>query len=134
MTEILMRPIGRLASELRSTLKAPKQGDEGGVEAWLELAPGYGEALAGILVGDSVVILTWLHEARRDLLAVHPRGDTSQPMKGVFATRSPHRPNLIGIHSARVLQIAPDRMKVGPIEAIDGTPVLDVKISLRPEE
>ena len=134
MTEILMNPIGRLASELRSTLDAPKQGDEGGGEAWLELAPEYGEALAGIRVGDSVVILTWLHEARRDLLTVHPRGDTSQPMKGVFATRSPHRPNPIGLHSARVLQIAPDRIKVGPIEAIDGTPVLDVKISLRPEE
>ena len=134
MTEILMEPIARLASELRSTLDAPKQGDEGGADAWLEFAPGYAEGLTGVRTGDSLVILTWLHEARRDLLTVHPRGDGNLPVKGVFATRSPHRPNPIGLHSVQVLDVVQGRLKVGPIEAIDGTPVLDVKISLRSDE
>jgi tRNA-Thr(GGU) m(6)t(6)A37 methyltransferase TsaA len=133
-TTISANVIGRLASELRSISSAPKQGEEGAPDAWLELAPDYVEGLAGIRPGDWLVILTWLHQARRDVLMVHPRGDAKQPIKGVFATRSPHRPNPIGIHRVEVLAIADNRIRVGPVEAIDGTPVLDVKISLRAGE
>lgn len=130
-TTIVGRVIGWLRSDLHSAADAPKQGDEGAPDAWLDLAPDYVEGLAGVRPGDSLVILAWLHEARRDVLKVHPRGDADQPMKGVFATRSPHRPNPIGIHDVLVRAIEYDRIRVGPIETIDGTPVLDIKISLR---
>jgi tRNA-Thr(GGU) m(6)t(6)A37 methyltransferase TsaA len=131
---IPLNAIGRLASELRSMSSAPKQGNEGAPDAWLKLAPEYADGLMGIQIGDPLTILTWLHQARRDVLHVHPRQDASQPMKGVFATRSPHRPNPIGIHCVQVLAITQDGIKVGPIEAIDGTPVLDIKISLRSDD
>jgi len=133
-TTIDGKVIGWLTSDLRSTAAAPKQGDEGAPDAWLELASEYDEGLAGIQAGDSLVILTWLHEARRDVLKVHPRGDADQPIKGVFATRSPHRPNPIGLHEVYVRAIEQGRIRVGPIETIDGTPVLDIKISLRSDD
>jgi tRNA-Thr(GGU) m(6)t(6)A37 methyltransferase TsaA len=90
------------------------------------------DALQGVTVGDEVIVITWLHEARRDMLKVHPRGDKDRPLAGVFATRSPDRPNPLGLHRVTILDIAANRLKVGPIEAIDGTPVVDIKPVLAP--
>ena len=123
----LLRPIGHVCSSLRSRAEAPRQGAEGAPEAWLELDPTVCEGLAGIAVGDELVVLTWLHQGRRDVLKVHPRGDPANPLIGVFATRSPDRPTPIGVHRVRVVELASCRMKVGPLEAIDGTPVVDLK-------
>lgn len=112
---------------------APKQGDEGAPDAWIEFEPDVLDALQGIGSGDRLVVLTWLDQADRDVLVVHPRGDTSRPPTGVFATRSHHRPNPIGLHSVEVLEIDPPRMKVSNLEALDGTPVVDVKPVLEGE-
>jgi tRNA-Thr(GGU) m(6)t(6)A37 methyltransferase TsaA len=90
------------------------------------------DALQGVTVGDEVIVITWLHEARRDMLKVHPRGEKDRPLAGVFATRSPDRPNPLGLHRVTILDIAANRLKVGPIEAIDGTPVVDIKPVLAP--
>src|SRR5262249_10208180 len=96
-------------------------------DAWLEVRPSLADALDGIAAGDELVVLTWLHQARRDVLKVHPRGDVRNPLTGVFATRSPDRPNPLGLHLVTVKQIAGNRLRIGPIEAIDGTPVVDLK-------
>lgn len=120
-------PIGRVRSPLRSLEEAPCQGDEGGAEAWLELADEFGEGAEGIAPGDELLVLTWLHQGRRDVLRLHPRGDTNRPLTGVFATRSADRPNPLGLHRVRVLEVAPARLRVAPLEAIDGTPVVDLK-------
>lgn len=125
------RPIGWIRSPLTSRKGAPKQGSEGAPDAWLEIEPEFEPALLGLEVGDEVVLLTWLHEARRDVLQVRPRSDPDRALTGVFATRSPDRPNPIGLHPVRVLEIEGTRLRVGPLEAIDGTPVLDVKPVLR---
>ncbi len=120
-------PIGMIRSTLRTRAEAPKQGGEGAPDAWLELAPALAQGLEGIAAGDEIIVLTWLHQARRDLLRLHPRGDERLPLTGVFATRSPDRPNPLGLHRVRVVEIAGNRLRVGPIEAIDGTPVVDLK-------
>jgi tRNA-Thr(GGU) m(6)t(6)A37 methyltransferase TsaA len=126
--EIAIRPIGVVRSTLKSLDDAPKQGSEGAPDAWLEIEPAFAEALAGIGVGDALVVLTWLDRARRDLLKVHPRGDPKNPLTGIFATRAPHRPNPIGLHRVEVREIgSPHRLRVGPLEALDGTPVVDLK-------
>lgn len=122
-----VEPIGFIRSELTDLADAPRQGDEGGYEAWLELTPQVAPGLVGINVGDRLLILTWFHLAQRDVLQVHPRGDTARPLTGVFATRSPDRPNPIGLHQVSVLQIDGQRLKVAPLEAIDGTPIVDIK-------
>jgi len=122
--------IGRIVSDLHSVASAPKQGNEGAPDAWLEVLPEYVGGLEGIVAGDSLMILTWLHEAKRDILTVHPRGDPNVPMMGVFATRAPHRPNPIGLHRVQVLSVQQDRIRIAPIEAINGTPVVDIKILL----
>lgn len=124
--------IGHLHSPLGSQAQAPHQGDEGAPDAWLVLEPEYVDALAGVAPGDRLLVLTWLHEARRDLLQVRPRGDSSAALTGVFATRSPHRPNPIGIHPVQVRAVEGARLRVGPIEAFDGTPVVDIKVALGP--
>lgn len=124
---IELRAIGRVESPLRELAEAPKQGDEGAPEAWLAIEPELAEALAGIEPGDELVVLTWLDRAPRDLLSVHPRGDASRPREGVFATRSPGRPNPIGLHRVRVVEVDGVRLRVGDLEALDGTPVLDLK-------
>jgi tRNA-Thr(GGU) m(6)t(6)A37 methyltransferase TsaA len=103
------------------------QGDEGAPGAWIEFMPEVSDALDGIESGDEVLILTWLDRAHRDVLVVHPRGDTSRPLTGVFSTRSPHRPNPIGLHRVKVLTVDGLRVQVSDLEAIDGTPVVDVK-------
>jgi tRNA-Thr(GGU) m(6)t(6)A37 methyltransferase TsaA len=121
------RPIGFVRSSLKRPEDAPKQGDEGAPDAWVEVAADVAEGLEGIAVGQDLVLITWLHEARRDVLKVHPRGDESLPLAGVFATRSPARPNPVGLHRVRVLAIAGNALRVGPLEAMDGTPVVDIK-------
>jgi tRNA-Thr(GGU) m(6)t(6)A37 methyltransferase TsaA len=125
--EYLLRPIGFIRSSLRSREDAPRQGSEGAPDAWIEFSPQVAEAIEGMSVGDEVIVVTWLHEARRDVLQVHPRGDQGRPLTGVFATRSPDRPNPLGLHRVTVRHISKSRLMVGPIEAIDGTPVVDVK-------
>ena len=126
-TAYTLEPIGVIRSELTSLELAPMQGDEGAPEAWLELKPEFARGLAGIAAGDELLVLTWLHAARREVLEVHPRGDVERPLAGVFATRSPDRPNPIGLHRVTVLEAPGDRLRVAPMEAIDGTPVVDIK-------
>ena len=127
-----LRPIGFVRSSLRRLEDAPMQGDEGAPDAWIEIEPDAVAALHGIASGDHLFVVTWLHAARRDVLQVHPRDDLNLPLTGVFATRSPDRPNPLGLHRVRVVTIAGDRLQVAPLEAIDGTPVVDIKPVLGP--
>jgi tRNA-Thr(GGU) m(6)t(6)A37 methyltransferase TsaA len=129
-TDFTVRPIGRVQSPLVSTAEAPRQGDEGAPDAYLLLDPEVQAGLDGIAVGDELIVLSWLHEADRTVLRVHPRGDLSRPEAGVFSTRAPSRPNPIGLHRVRVLDIAGVRVHVSALEAIDGTPVIDLKPTL----
>jgi tRNA-Thr(GGU) m(6)t(6)A37 methyltransferase TsaA len=122
-----LHPIGVVRSPLRDRDDAPRQGDEGAPDAWIDLGPAVLAGLRGIEVGHEILLVTWFHRARRDVLEVHPRGDASRPVTGVFATRSPDRPNPLGLHRVTVRGLAGDRLAVGPLEAIDGTPVLDIK-------
>jgi tRNA-Thr(GGU) m(6)t(6)A37 methyltransferase TsaA len=126
-TEYSLSAIGFLHSPLKQREEAPNQGREGAPDAWLEVNETVAEGLEGIAVGDEIIVITWLHQAQRDILKVHPRGDEAIPLAGVFATRSPDRPNPLGLHRVTVLSIAGTRLKVGPVEAIDGTPVVDIK-------
>ena len=126
-TSYTIEPIGVIRSELASLDAAPLQGDEGAPEAWLELTALVAQGLVGVKAGDELIVLTWLHRARRDVLQVHPRGKSEAPLTGVFATRSPDRPNPVGLHRVSVLEVAPTRLRVAPMEAIDGTPVVDIK-------
>lgn len=120
-------PIGTVRSEVKTREDAPRQGVKGGPEAWLDIDPAYAPGIEGIAAGDEIILLTWLHLSDRDVLRVHPRGDRTQPLKGVFDTRSPERPNPIGLHRVRVLEVTDRSLKVQPLEAIDGTPLLDIK-------
>jgi len=122
-----IEPIGVIRSELASLEAAPLQGDEGAPEAWLELKAPVAQGLVGITAGDELFVLTWLHRAQRDVLQVHPRGRLEAPLTGVFATRSPDRPNPVGLHRVLVLEVAGNRLRVAPMEAIDGTPIVDIK-------
>lgn len=119
--------MGTVESPLKDPALAPKQGDEGAPEAWLVFDPTVVEALEGISAGDDVIVLTWLDRAHRDVLRVHPRGDESRAQQGVFSTRSQHRPNPIGLHRVEVASIDGDRVRVRGLEAVDGTPIIDVK-------
>ncbi len=123
--------IGTVESPLTDRASAPKQGDEGAPEAWLAFEPAFADALDGIAAGDVLLVLTWLDRARRDVLRVHPRGDPSRAEQGVFNTRSPDRPNPIGLHRVTVAEIEGTRMRVRELEALDGTPIVDVKPLLR---
>jgi tRNA-Thr(GGU) m(6)t(6)A37 methyltransferase TsaA len=127
-----LRQIAIVESPLTDLAAAPKQADEGAPEAWLAFAPDMRDALDGLRAGDDIVVLTWLHHADRECRRVHPRGDLARPIQGVFSTRSPARPNPIGLHEVRVLDVDGTRVRVSAIEAVDGTPVLDVKPLLRP--
>lgn len=129
MTDInyTLHPIGVIHSDLTTREDAPRQGYEGAPDAWIEVTESVAAALHGISVGDDLIILTWFHRSARDVLQVHPRGEIENPLTGVFATRSPDRPNPIGLHRVSVREIKGNRLKVGPIEAIDGTPVIDIK-------
>ena len=123
--------IGRVQSPLTDRASAPKQGDEGAPEAWVVFEPNMGDALTGLAAGDDVLLLTWLDRADRAVLSVHPRDDLTRPLRGVFATRSPDRPNPIGLHRVRVVEVDGLRLRVHDLEALDGTPVVDVKPVLR---
>jgi tRNA-Thr(GGU) m(6)t(6)A37 methyltransferase TsaA len=125
--DLTLVPIGRVESPLADGADAPKQGFEGGPEAWLVLEPGVAEALGGLAPGARVIVLTWLDRADRSVLRVHPRDERSNPLRGVFSTRSADRPNPIGLHEVEVLEIDGTRVKVSDLEALDGTPVLDLK-------
>jgi tRNA-Thr(GGU) m(6)t(6)A37 methyltransferase TsaA len=125
--DFTLRPIGRVESPLTSAADAPRQGDEGAPDAYLILDSGIRAALDGIAVGDEIIVLSWLHEADRSILRVHPRGDLSRPEQGVFNTRSAGRPNPIGLHRVRVLGIDGVRLRVSGLEAINGTPIVDLK-------
>jgi tRNA-Thr(GGU) m(6)t(6)A37 methyltransferase TsaA len=128
-----LRAIGRVESPLTDPASAPKQGDEGAPEAWLVLEPGVLEALEGVVPGDSAIVLTWLDRADRDVLKVHPRDDTSRAPQGVFSTRSQHRPNPIGLHRVEIESIDGGRLRVRSLEALDGTPIVDIKPVLSTE-
>ncbi|MFC5742339.1 tRNA (N6-threonylcarbamoyladenosine(37)-N6)-methyltransferase TrmO [Dyella tabacisoli] len=119
-----LQPVGYIRSTLRALNEAPRQGSEGAPDAWLEIRPSFAQGLSGLATGDEIIVITWLHRADRDVLEVHPRGDSSNPLAGVFATRSPHRPNPMGLHRVTVHEITGTRLRIGPIEAIDGTPVI----------
>jgi len=124
---IELRPIGRVESPLVDRGSAPKQGDEGAPEAVLVFAEAVKEGLRSLSVGAEAIVLTWLNQADRGVLAVHPRGDLSRPQQGVFSTRSPDRPNPIGLHRVEILAIEGMRFRVSNLEAVDGTPILDLK-------
>ena len=124
----LLRPVGIVHSQLKRREDCPHQGQEGAPEAWLEIDADFAAGLEGIAPGTEVILVTWFHEARRNVLRVHPRGNPETPLCGVFATRSPNRPNPIGLHRLEVLEIREERwLRVRPLEALDGTPVLDIK-------
>lgn len=122
-----LRPIGTIRSELKLRKGAPRQGSEGAPDVWIDVHAWAAEALDGLAAGDEIIVLTWLHQANRETMKVHPRGVPENQIMGVFATRSPDRPNPIGLHRATIRSIKGTRLRVGPIEAIDGTPVVDIK-------
>lgn len=126
--------VGVIRSTLRDRAQAPRQGAEGAPDAWLEVRPRFARALSGVSAGDEVLVITWLHRADRGVLEVHPRDDPAAPLAGVFATRSPDRPNPLGLHRVTVREVAGPRLRIGPIEAIDGTPVVDIKPALGPSD
>ncbi|AGB25511.1 putative methyltransferase, YaeB/AF_0241 family [Mycobacterium sp. JS623] len=130
--DLVLRPIGRVESTVIDPSQAARQGDEGAPDCWLAFEPDVRAALDGLEPGDDMVIVTWLHLADRTVLQVHPRGDISRPMRGVFTTRSQHRPNPLGIHQVTVLAVDGLHVRVHGLEAIDGTPVIDVKSALEP--
>ena len=138
MSSYTLEPVGFIRSVLKRREEAPRQGSEGAPDAWLEIEPQFAEALLGMEVGHELIVITWLHEARRDVLKGHPRSDPNRPLTGVFYTRSPARPNPLGLHPVTVREINPPsregygatratRLKIGPIEAFDRTPVVDIK-------
>lgn len=122
-----IEPIGMIRSEIKNREDAPLFYTEGAPNAFLELIPAYTDGLHRMQAGDEIIVITWLHRARREVLKVHPRGDKSNPLTGVFSTRSPDRPNPLGLHRVKVLEINSGGLYIGPIEAIDGTPVIDIK-------
>jgi tRNA-Thr(GGU) m(6)t(6)A37 methyltransferase TsaA len=130
MNEASLRFLGTVRSDLRDLAAAPRQGDEGAPDAWLELDPALLPALAGVVAGDALVLVTWLDRADRSVLQTHPRNDRTLPLTGVFATRSPDRPNPLGLHRVTVRAVDGTRLRVGPLEAVDGTPVVDLKAVL----
>ena len=126
-TNYRLQPVGFVRSSLRKREAAPNQGSEGAPDAWLDVDATFAQALEGLGDGDDLIVITWLHQADRDTLKVHPRGNLHLPLTGVFATRSPDRPNPLGLHRVTLRAIAGNRLWVGPLEAIDGTPVVDIK-------
>ena len=126
-TAAVLRPIGAIRSKLKQRSGAPRQGSEGAPDAWLEVRSWAAAATEGLAVGDRIIVITWLHRARRDVLKVRPRSDPRNALTGVFATRSPDRPNPLGLHPVVIRARRGRRLRVGPIEAISGTPVVDIK-------
>jgi tRNA-Thr(GGU) m(6)t(6)A37 methyltransferase TsaA len=133
MTTIALRLIGKVESRLTDVAEAPRQADEGAPQAWLVIDAEFAAALEGLKAGDDVIVITWLDRAQRDILCNHPRGDPSRPPAGVFTTRSPHRPNPLGLHQVTVAAVDGARVLVRSLEAVDGTPILDIKGVLNPD-
>jgi tRNA-Thr(GGU) m(6)t(6)A37 methyltransferase TsaA len=129
---LVVHPIGWVESALVDRDQAPKQGDEGAPDAWLVFENSVGDGIRDLEVGTDVLVITWFDRARRDVLAVHPRGDLARPVTGVFSTRSPDRPNPLGLHRVTILAIDGTRVQVRNLEALDGTPIVDVKPVLDP--
>jgi tRNA-Thr(GGU) m(6)t(6)A37 methyltransferase TsaA len=127
---LTLRPIGIIRSALKDPREAPRQGSEGAPDAWLEVQPWASDGLQGLVAGSAILVITWLHRGRRGVLQVHPRDDRRRRLAGVFATRSQDRPNPLGLHPVTVREVVGNRLRIGPIEAIDGTPVVDIKPSL----
>ena len=127
-----LTPVGWVESPLTERAQAPRQGDEGAPPAWLVFEPHLAEAVRDLRVGDHVIVLTWLDQARRDVLTTHPRDDLEAPLLGIFSTRSPDRPNPIGLHRVEILAVEGLRIEVSNLEALDATPVLDIKPVLDP--
>ena len=127
VNEMILRSIGSIRSPLLSREECPKQAFEDGHEGMVIIYPQWRDGLHGLEKGREILIFTWLHLAERDILKVHPRGDVERPLKGVFATRSPARPNPLGLHRVTILEMTERGMKVVPLEVIDGTPVVDIK-------
>jgi len=127
MISFTVTPVGRIESPIQSVSSAPRQPDEGAPPAWLVFEPHYRDALLEIRAGDALTVLTWMHLASRDVLRVHPRGDATRAETGVFSTRSPARPNPIGLHDVEVVSVDGLRLQVKHLEAVDGTPIIDVK-------
>ena len=122
-----LHPIGVIRSSVKERHDAARQGHEGAPDVWLEWEPKFTAAMQGLAVGDEIILITWLHKANRDVMKVRPRSDPKRRLTGVFATRSPDRPNPLGLHPVTIRKIDKHRLKIGPIEAIDGTPVVDIK-------
>jgi tRNA-Thr(GGU) m(6)t(6)A37 methyltransferase TsaA len=122
-----LQPVGFVQSAITTRSQAPKQGYEGAPDVWIEMDNAMLPALEGVEVGDDIILITWFHKSKREVLQVHPRGDVNNPITGVFATRSPDRPNPLGLHRVTVRQIQQNKLLVGPLEALDGTPVIDIK-------
>jgi tRNA-Thr(GGU) m(6)t(6)A37 methyltransferase TsaA len=122
-----LKPVGQIRSELKKRKNAPRQGYWGAPEAWVEILPRFAKCLHLLGKGEEVILITWLHQGRRSVMKVHPGNDKTHPLTGVFATRSPDRPNPLGLHRVKILEIDGLRLRVGPLEAIDGTPVVDIK-------
>jgi tRNA-Thr(GGU) m(6)t(6)A37 methyltransferase TsaA len=133
LTAYVLHPIGHVESALKDRAVAPRQPDKGAPDAWLVFDDQYVPALDGLIPGTEALLLTWLDRADRNPLTVHPRGDTTRPITGVFATRSPDRPNPIGLHTVRILSAAGPRIRVRNLEALDATPILDIKPILPPD-
>ena len=125
--EYSLRSVGFIRSELRALADSPRQGSEGAPDAWLEIDPAFAKAMSSITAGDKLIVITWLDRGDRAVLETHPRNDLAIPLTGVFSTRSPDRPNPLGLHRVTVRSIEGTRLRIGPIEAIDGTPVVDIK-------
>lgn len=125
-------PIGTVESPLVDRAQAPRQGDEGAPDAWLVFNPDVADGLRDLHVGDDILLLTWLDRARRDVLTIRPRGDESRPLTGVFSTRAPDRPNPIGLHRVQIVALDGLRIRVKDLEALDGTPIVDLKPVLTP--
>jgi tRNA-Thr(GGU) m(6)t(6)A37 methyltransferase TsaA len=126
--QYVLRPIGSVRSTLKRLEECPKQNREGAPDAWVEIDPAFAEGLEGITPGCEVILITWLHKARRNVLKVRPRADPENPLRGVFTTRSPERPNPLGLHCVEVLEVeAKGRLRVRALEVLDGTPVVDIK-------
>src|SRR5690348_6417526 len=123
-------PIGMIHSDLKSLDAAPRQGFEGAPEAWVEIDPRFADAAADLQADDAIILITWLHKSDRSVMKVHPRSDETLPLTGVFSTRSPDRPNPLGLHRVTIREIDGNRLRVVPLEAIDGTPVIDIKVVL----
>jgi tRNA-Thr(GGU) m(6)t(6)A37 methyltransferase TsaA len=132
MNDYSLRPIGVVESPLTEPNAAPRQSEEGAPDCWLVFDPDVRDALDGLRPGDDIVVITWLHLADRTVREVHPRGDPNSPIRGVLATRSQHRPNPLGLHDVTILAVDDLRINVRGIEAIDGTPIVDIKSAPEP--